>query len=102
MNQNSWQPVNIGGAFRGAIHLGAFIQVEFPVDKELLRGMIREKSIGLISGPRGSGKSWNPIIFVYAIAAEKPAEPWGTEGCMAVLVTMIYADNEPYVITVIP
>lgn len=63
---------------RGAIQLGAFLGAELPVDKELLGPMILAKSIGLIAGPRGGGKSWCAMIFAYAIAAGKHVNPWGT------------------------
>lgn len=72
MKQNSLHP-----NLRGAICLGSFLRAEFPTDQELLGKMILEKSIGLIAGPRGGGKSWNAMIFAYAIAAGKPVPPWG-------------------------
>lgn len=53
---------------RGSVDLGGFLALEFTPDQELLGPMIREKSIGLIAGPRGGGKSWNAMIFAYAIA----------------------------------
>ena len=62
---------------RGSIALGAFLEIEFPPDQELLGKMILEKSIGMIAGPRGGGKSWNAMLFAYAVAARKQMPPWG-------------------------
>jgi putative DNA primase/helicase len=62
---------------RGSLDLGGFLALEFTPDQELLGPMIREKSIGLIAGPRGGGKSWNAMIFAYAIAGGKEVMPWG-------------------------
>lgn len=63
---------------RGLITLGAMLKLELPAEIALLGLMILEKSIGLIAGPRGGGKSWLAMIIAYAIAACKPLEPWGT------------------------
>jgi len=62
---------------RGSVTLGEFLELEFPSDQELLGKMILEKSIGMIAGPRGGGKSWNAMIFAYAIAGGKEVLPWG-------------------------
>lgn len=75
---------------RGAIQLGAFLDATLPIEKELLGPMILEKSIGLIAGPRGGGKSWCAMIFAYAIAAGKPVNPWGVGSCAPVA----YLDGE--------
>lgn len=64
-------------ARRGSIALGDFLALEFTPDRELLGRMILEKSIGMIAGPRGGGKSWNAMIFAYAVAAGKEVMPWG-------------------------
>jgi len=61
----------------GSIALGAFLKLEFPPTKELLGKMIVEKSIGMIAGPRGGGKSWNAMLLAYAVAAGKQMPPWG-------------------------
>lgn len=63
---------------RGAINLGKMLSLPFLADDELLGKMILAKSIGLIAGPRGGGKSWLAMIIAYAIAASKLVEPWGT------------------------
>jgi RecA-family ATPase len=63
---------------RGLITLGAMLKLTLPAEIALLGLMILEKSIGLIAGPRGGGKSWLAMILVYAVAARKPLEPWGT------------------------
>lgn len=62
---------------RGSISLGNFLELEFQPDQELLGKMILAKSIGMIAGPRGGGKSWNAMIFAYAIAGGKEVLPWG-------------------------
>lgn len=75
---------------RGSIALGAFLDLEFPRVNELLGKMIVEKSIGMIAGPRGGGKSWNAMLIAYAVAARKQMPPWGV-GCGA---TVTYLDGE--------
>jgi len=75
---------------RGSIALGAFLDLELTKDKELLGKMILEKSIGMLAGPRGGGKSWNAMIFAYAIAAGKEVLPWGVGSGAAVT----YLDGE--------
>ncbi|MCS0590425.1 helicase RepA family protein [Massilia norwichensis] len=75
---------------RGSVALGAFLELKFPPDNELLGKMILEKSIGMIAGPRGGGKSWNAMIFAYAVAAGKTLLPWGVGRSTAVT----YLDGE--------
>jgi putative DNA primase/helicase len=75
---------------RGCIPLGEFLELEFPPDQELLGKMILEKSIGMLAGPRGGGKSWNAMIFAYAIAGGKEVLPWGVGSGSAVT----YLDGE--------
>lgn len=62
---------------RSAIPLGKILQIQFAVDIELLGSMIIAKSIGMIAGTRGGGKSWLAMLIAYAIAAGKSLEPWG-------------------------
>lgn len=62
---------------RGSITLGDFLTAEFPPDRELLGKMILEKSLGMIAGPRGGGKSWTAMILAYSIAGGKETLPWG-------------------------
>jgi AAA domain/Homeodomain-like domain len=70
--------LHVAGSMRkGSISLGAFLDIQFSPDQELLGKMILEKSIGLIAGPRGGGKSWMAMIFAYAIAGTKEVSPWG-------------------------
>lgn len=75
---------------RGSITLGEFLELEFRPDQELLGKMILEKSIGMIAGPRGGGKSWSAMIFAYAIAGGKEVLPWGIGSGMPV----VYLDGE--------
>lgn len=63
---------------RGPISLGDMLKLTLPAEIALLGTMLLEKSIGLIAGPRGGGKSWLAMIIAYAVAAGKPLEPWGT------------------------
>lgn len=62
----------------GLLSLGTMLKLALPAETELLGLMILEKSIGLIAGPRGGGKSWLAMLIAYAISACKPVEPWGT------------------------
>lgn len=74
----------------GAMCLGEFLKRGFDADAELLGKMILAKSIGMIAGQRGGGKSWLAMLIAYAIAGGKHLEPWGT-GCGA---TVVYLDGE--------
>jgi hypothetical protein len=62
---------------QGALRLGKILEIIFPVDIELLGAMILAKSIGMIAGLRGGGKSWLAMLIGYAIAGGKSLEPWG-------------------------
>jgi putative DNA primase/helicase len=77
MNQISRLPLKTGRIL-GATTLGAFLKAEFPIDEELLGEVILAKTIGMLAGPRGSGKSWLAMIIAYAVAGNKALEPWGT------------------------
>lgn len=73
---------NSNRPIRGALSLGEMLKIAFPVDKQLLGEAIVAKSIGMLAGPRGGGKSWLALLIGYAIAGKKPLPPWGT-GCGA-------------------
>lgn len=73
-----------------SIRLGDFLDAELDQDQQLLGKMILAKSIGMIAGPRGGGKSWTALILAYAIAAGKTILPWGTGSGSRVL----YLDGE--------
>ena len=62
---------------REALLLGQMLDMHFPVDQQLLGAMILGKSIGMIAGPRGCGKSFLSMFIAYAIAAELWLSPWG-------------------------
>lgn len=49
----------------------------FDDDQPLLGKLILEKSVGMIAGPRGGGKSWLAMLIAYAIAGKKSLQPWG-------------------------
>lgn len=78
------------GIGRGAVSLGEFLERAFPVDKQLLGLMVLVKSIGMLAGPRGGGKSWLAIIMCYAIAGGKELLPWG----IGAGVRVAYLDGE--------
>ena len=73
-----------------AVSLGKLMDIEFPADISLLGNMILKKSIGMIAGPRGGGKSWLAMIIAYAIAAAKPLHPWG----WGTAAPVVYLDGE--------
>lgn len=75
---------------RGTINLGDMLALSLLADLGLLGRMILEKSIGLIAGPRGGGKSWFAMIIAYAVAASKSLEPWGT----GIGATVVFLDGE--------
>ena len=81
---------SFGAICRGAIKLSEFLARGFQVDKELLGKLIMAKSIGMIAGPRGGGKTWAGIFVSYAVAAGKDLFPWGV-GAGSVVV---YMDGE--------
>ncbi|WP_273163398.1 AAA family ATPase [Massilia timonae] len=71
---------------RGAIRLGQMLEIVFPVDIALLGAMIVAKSIGMIAGMRGGGKSWLAMLIAYSIAGGKSLEPWGAGACVPVAI----------------
>lgn len=49
----------------------------FPEDDVLLDRLIVAKSIGMIAGQRGGGKTWLVILICYSVAGGKNLSPWG-------------------------
>jgi len=82
MDTNNQRPRKLAEHQRGAIRLGDFLERRFDVDVELLGKMILAKSIGMIAGPRGGGKSWLALLFAYAIAGGKPLTRGGSVGAV--------------------
>jgi hypothetical protein len=78
--------MTIPKARRGSIALGEFLALEFQPDRELLGKMILTKSIGMIAGARGGGKSWLAMLIAYAISGAKSLEPWGSGAGLPVLI----------------
>jgi putative DNA primase/helicase len=72
------------------MQLGEFLSRGFSIDKPLLGAMILAKSIGMIAGPRGGGKSWLCLLMIYSIAGAKLLEPWDQGSGAAVA----YLDGE--------
>lgn len=76
-NDEKRESTHLTALVRGAMRLGEFLSRGFDVDKELLGRMILVKSIGMIAGPRGGGKSWLALLFAYSVAGGKSLDPWG-------------------------
>ena len=66
-----------GHIYRGAVKLAAFLERAFPEDDVLLDRLIVAKSVGMIAGQRGGGKTWLVILICYAVAGGKNLSPWG-------------------------
>lgn len=66
------------------------MQMELEPPVWLLGNLICEKSIGMIAGPRGCGKSFLALLIAYATAFSKPLKPWGLGAGAPVL----YIDGE--------
>lgn len=62
------------------MRLGEFLKHSFGIDVELLGMMLLAKSIGMIAGPRGGGKSWLALLIAYSVAGFKQLDPWGKGG----------------------
>jgi putative DNA primase/helicase len=62
----------------GAISLGQLQQLQLEAECQLLGLLFLARSIGMIFGLRGSGKSLVAILIGYAIAGMKCLPPWGT------------------------
>jgi putative DNA primase/helicase len=73
-----------------AMRFGIFLMQEFEVGKRLLGLMILVKSIGMLAGPRGGGKTWLALLITYSVAAGKQLNPWGNGGGARV----VYLDGE--------
>lgn len=73
-----------------AISLGNLAALPLKPERELLGKLILARSIGMLYGPRGSGKSLLAMLLAYAIAAGKAVPPWGTGES----VVIAYLDGE--------
>ena len=78
------------------ITLLTLMQLEIAPPIWLLGNLICEKSIGMIAGPRGCGKSFLVLLIVYAIVARKFLWPWGKGSGDSVL----YIDAEMRLFTI--
>ena len=85
MNQETPEPKRVR-----AVQLGQMLKMKFTPDIQLLGQLIFAKTIGMIAGPRGGGKSLLSMLMSYAIAGGKPLEPWGSGSGMPVA----YLDGE--------
>jgi hypothetical protein len=73
-----------------SISASAFMRLEFPDSVQLLGPVITTGSTGLLSAPRGLGKSLLALHIGYAVSAGKSLMPWGV-GAGAVVA---YLDGE--------
>lgn len=62
---------------RRAVTLEDILGMNPEPDRYLLGDLIAEKSIGMIAGPRGLGKSFLALFILYAIGGKKNLQPWG-------------------------
>lgn len=63
---------------RNDTRLDNFLAMTFDPDQPLLGPLFLENSLGMLFGPRGSGKSLLALYIAYAIAGKKKLPPWGT------------------------
>lgn len=84
-------------SFKGlrSMPLGDFLCLDLPRDTPLLGEVITRGSTGMLSAPRGLGKSLLSLTMGYAVAAGKSVRPWG-KGIAAVVV---YLDGEMHAST---
>jgi len=75
---------------RKAIPMAEFMTWEFPDEEHLLGSVLTAGSTGMLSAPRGLGKSLLSMHIGYAVAGGKLLAPWG-RGSGAVVV---YLDGE--------
>ncbi len=85
MNQDTTEPKTVR-----AVPLGQMLKMEFTPDIQLLGQLIFAKTIGMVAGPRGGGKSLLGMLMAYAIAGGKELKPWGDGSGMPVA----YLDGE--------
>lgn len=57
--------------------MGELFSETFPNEEPLLGSVITHGSTGMLSAPRGLGKSLLALHIAYAIAGAKPLHPWG-------------------------
>lgn len=72
------------------LQLGKLLSAKLTPDTPLLGDLIFAKTIGMVAGPRGGGKSLLAMLMAYAVASGKPVEPWGKGSGMPVA----YLDGE--------
>jgi putative DNA primase/helicase len=68
------------------------MRIEIPLKKKILTPWLTERSITLISGWRGTGKTWFGLSMFDAISRGKSFGPWNTETS----VSCLYVDGEMY------
>lgn len=61
-----------------AVSLRDLKNMQFSAEVQLLGLLFIARSIGMMFGPRGSGKSLLAMVISYAVAAAKNVHPWGT------------------------
>jgi KaiC/GvpD/RAD55 family RecA-like ATPase len=76
--------------FDVCISLAAFLRLELGEEVELLGRAFLARSIGMLVGPRGCGKSMLAMLIAYAIAGGKTLPPWG----QGAGVDVTYVDGE--------
>lgn len=75
---------------RKSISMAELMQMEFPGEEPLLGSVITYGSTGMLSAPRGKGKTLLALRIIYATAAGKFLKPWGRGiGCV-----VTYLDGE--------
>lgn len=62
---------------RVAVPLATALSIDWPSDKPLFDKVIKKKTIGMMAGPRGGGKTLLAMMLGYAFSAEKELLPWG-------------------------
>jgi len=69
-------PVLPGSFASGVVECFNFMEMEIPEKRAFLHPWIKEQTIVLISGWRGTGKSWFILSALDAITKGKPFGPW--------------------------
>ena len=73
-----------------SISMGEFMSWDFPDEEPLLGPVFTRASTGMLSAPRGLGKSLLVMNIAYSVAAGKTLQPWGT----GARVVVAYLDGE--------
>ncbi|MBU2549280.1 MAG: AAA family ATPase [Proteobacteria bacterium] len=78
-NAGPYEPPKIASLEDAILEADRFISVDMPRRRNLLAPWLKEQSISLINGWRGTGKTWFALSLLDAVSRGESFGPWRTE-----------------------